>query len=486
MTLLLRILLASALILTAALPGCAVNPASGNPELVFMSEDKEIKIGRELHRQVIDQIPLYEDEQLQAYVQRVGEKVAANSHRENLYYRFFVLDRPEINAFALPGGYIYVFRGLLAYFNSEAELAAVLGHEVAHVTARHAVRQHRNQMLAQILATAVAIQAGGQAGDLSNLLGNVLLRGYGRGLELEADRLGAQYMAQSGYDPQQMLKVISILKHQEEFEKKKAEAEDREPNIYHGVFASHPENDDRLQTVVRAADQYKTGNADYLGRDEWLSMLDGTVFGPGKKDGVRRGRHFYHPEFGFAFTLPEGWRLNNEPTRLLLFAPEGKARAQVTAHDLNRRIDGEEFARERLKIRNLKGGRNLNIDGMPVYLARFPESSLLANRHIHIAIVYVDDQALVFQAVNREKDKDYHLAGPFEKLVQSFHRLTDEERKLAAPLRLHVQPAAEGASYARLATESPLKQDAEIQLRLLNQQYPSGEPEAGQPIKTLR
>lgn len=474
------------LLASAVLSGCAVNPASGNPELVFMSEDKEIQIGRELHRQIIDQIPLYEDEQLQAYVRRVGEKVAAHSHRSNLYYRFFVLDRPEINAFALPGGYIYIFRGLLAYFNSEAELAAVLGHEIAHVTARHAVRQHRNQMLAQILATAVAIEAGGQAADLSSLLGNVLLRGYGRELELEADRLGAEYMARADYDPQQMLQVIAILKHQEEYEKKKAALEDREPNIYHGVFASHPENDDRLKTVVRAADQFKTSSQGYIGREPWLAVLDGMVFGPGKKDGVRRGMHFYHPEFGFAFTLPQGWRLHNEPTRLLLYGPEGKATAQLTAHDLNRRIDGAEFARERLNIRNLKDQRNLVLDDMPVFLARFPESTLFANRHIHIAIVYVDDQALVFQAVNKKKDEDFALAAPFDELVQSFHRLTDTEREHARPLRLRMRAVEPGLSYASLARESPLEQDADILLRLLNQHYPSGEPRPGDSIKTIR
>lgn len=469
----------------ASLAGCAVNPATGNPELVMMSEEDELSLGRELNKRILSQVSAVEDKSLQNYVQAVGDRVAAASHRSDLYYRFTVLDRPEINAFALPGGYIYIFRGLLAYLNSEAELAAVLGHEIGHVTARHAVRQHRNQLLAQILATAVAIEAGGQAADLSQLLGAAIIHGYGRGLELEADRFGAEYLAESGYDHEAMLKVISVLKHQEEYEKEKAEAEGREPNVYHGVFSTHPENDDRLQTVVRAAAKLKKGSETRVGQEDFYAKIEGMTFGFGKKDGIQRGNGFYHEELDFAFRLPEGWRLQNEPTRLVMYAPEGIAKAQVTAHDLNKRIDPKTFAEERLKVKGLKETSIREVNGLSLFTGRFPESTLFASRHIHLGIVYIDDQAIVFQAVNKKKDKDFDLAPPFRKLVDSIHRMTDEERIYARPLKLKIHEADENTSYEKLAGSSPLEQDAISQLRLLNQDYPGGKPKAGERLKIV-
>ncbi len=472
--------------LSASFAGCATNPATGNPELVFMSEEEELKIGRELHQQILKQIPLYEDPALQRYVQEVGERVSNSSHRTDLFYRFHVLDRPEVNAFALPGGYIYIFRGLLAYLNSEAELAAVLGHEVAHVTARHAVRQHRNAMLAQILATAVAIQAGGQAGDLSSILGNALLRGYGRELELEADRLGAEYLARGGYDIEAMLQVIDVLKSQEEFEKERAKHEGRDPAVYHGVFASHPRSDERLKSVVRAAQRLQESATPASGRETYLARIDGLVFGTTAKDGVQRGRGFYHKEFGMGFTAPEGWRLQNDPQRVLLYAPKGVAKLQLTAQDLNKRVDGAKFARERLQLKGLTDERNFELHGMPVYTARYPESLLLAGRHIQLGIIYAGERAFIFQAANKESDKDYALAAPFEAVVKSFHRLKPEEQALAEPLRFLSLPAQAGDTYELLAKRAPLGQDAVSLLRLFNHQYPNGEPATGQAIKLVK
>lgn len=176
-----------------ALGGCAVNPVTGGQDLVLISEQDEIELGKQSHRQVLQQYPVYDDPVLQDYVQEIGEKLAANSHRSNLDYRFTVLDSKEVNAFALPGGYIYITRGLMAYLQSEAELAAVLGHEIGHVTARHSVRQHSASQLANIgavLGTVLFPNMNQATNQLVQTFGVALLRGYGREHELEADRLG--------------------------------------------------------------------------------------------------------------------------------------------------------------------------------------------------------------------------------------------------------------------------------------------------------
>ncbi|MDE2310199.1 MAG: M48 family metalloprotease, partial [Betaproteobacteria bacterium] len=206
-----------------------------------MSEAQEISFGRNADAEVRKQYGVYKSAALQEYVNSVGQQIAKKSHRPNLQYHFTVLDTPEVNAFALPGGYVYITRGILAYLNSEAELAAVLGHEIGHVTARHGVRQASAELAANIGLSITSIlvpeinSAAGQ--NLSNILGGALFAGYGRDHELEADRLGAEYLARTGYDPHAMIEVIDVLKHQELLDAEIARQEGREPRHYHGLFA---------------------------------------------------------------------------------------------------------------------------------------------------------------------------------------------------------------------------------------------------------
>jgi predicted Zn-dependent protease len=208
-------------LLFLTLAGCAQNPVTGESNFVMLSEDSEIAIGRENHPKIIKQYGRYDNEALQTYVQAIGERLANASHRSELIYRFTVLDSPVINAFALPGGYIYITRGLMAYLNSEAELAAVLGHEIGHVTARHGVRQQSAAQAANLGYTLGAILLpqlrNRSSQQLFNVLGGALLSGYGREHELEADALGAEYLARTGYDSRAMIDVIRVLKNQEVF-----------------------------------------------------------------------------------------------------------------------------------------------------------------------------------------------------------------------------------------------------------------------------
>jgi len=236
------------------LSGCATNPVTGKKDFVMMSEEQELALGQKVAEQVKSKYKPYEDEALQAYLSDLGEELAANSHRNNLIFRFTLVDDPLVNAFAVPGGYIYITRGIVAYMNSEAELAGVVGHEIGHVTARHSVRTQAKAQAAGLAGVLAAVATGNRSvADAANILGTAFVRGYGRAYELEADRLGSEYLAANQYDPDDMLKVVGILKNHEEVEKKRAEAEGREPRAYHGVFATHPENDKRLQEVIASA-----------------------------------------------------------------------------------------------------------------------------------------------------------------------------------------------------------------------------------------
>ena len=242
-------LLAGLFLLSALLlSGCATNPVTGKSDLVLMSEQQEIDLGQQSHQQLLQAYPVYDDSELQTYVNNLGQKLALASHRSHLDYTFTVLDSPDVNAFAAPGGFIYITRGIMAYMNSEEELAGVLGHEIGHVTARHAVRRQTAQAGAGLFSVVVAMATGSaDAGRAASQAAGAFTSGYGRSHELEADRLGAEYLARTGYDPQKMLDVVGILKDQEEFEKQRAREENRAPRNYHGVFASHPKNDTRLQ-----------------------------------------------------------------------------------------------------------------------------------------------------------------------------------------------------------------------------------------------
>jgi predicted Zn-dependent protease len=298
------------LALIAFTAGCAVNPVTGQQQFVLMSEQQELAAGRQANQQVLQQYRIYPDQQLQRYVNAVGQQLAAKSHRSDLTYTFTVVDSTEVNAFALPGGYVYITRGLLGYLNSEAELAAVLGHEIGHITARHAVRQQTSAQAASVGAGMLSILvpelANAGLGETVNMLGTALLRGYGREHELEADRLGADYLAKSGYDPQAMLAVIRTLKEQEIFDQRLARLEGREARAYHGVFSTHPDNDTRLREIIDYAAAERPA-ADGVYRDRFLDEIDGMIFGPNPAEGVLVGNTFYHPDLGIAMQFPAGW-----------------------------------------------------------------------------------------------------------------------------------------------------------------------------------
>ncbi len=468
------------------LSGCATNPATGTPEVVLMSETSELEIGRELDRRIRSQEALLDDEQLQAYVQQVGDKLAASSHRSDLIYRFRVIDRPQVNAFALPGGYIYIYRGLLAYLNSEAELAAVLGHEIAHVTARHTVRQHRNVTLASLLANIIAARSGTPyAGDVASLLGGAFVAGYGRELELEADGLGAEYLARAGYETDAMLSVIEILKYQEEYAKSRAKAEGREPVTYHGVFSTHPRNDTRLQEVVAAAGKARQVSSPRQGREAFLARIDGMTYGFSEKEGIPRGNHFYHRKLNFAFAYPEGWLIENQSGRVLGFAPLGAAEIQLTVEDLNKRVPPAEFARKRLNMGNLKEERTFEVNGLTAYSALAPQG-VLGSWNARLGIVYHEGRAYVFWGEPKDGKEPPNFAAQFDDCLRSFHALRADEAEAAREWKLRLLKADKGTRYAGLAAQSPLGTDAIAQLRLLNQHYPDGEPKAGDMLKIVQ
>ncbi|MCR4301282.1 MAG: M48 family metalloprotease [Sulfuricaulis sp.] len=468
--------------------GCATNPVTGTPDLVFMTETKEIELGNSYDSKVKKQYSLYPDPELQAYVQGIGEKLAAQSHRPQLKYHFTVLDSPEVNAFALPGGHIYITRGILAYINSEAELAAVLGHEIGHVTARHGVRQHSaataTGVVGAILGAATGIQG---TQDLFNVFGNVILSGYGRDHELESDRLGAQYLARTGYDPQAMIEVVGILKNQEEFEKKRAAVENRPARIYHGVFASHPSADQRLQEVVAEADKFKTLSAPSIKRVEYFKRIDKLTFGDGAREGIRRGRLFYHRDLDLALTFPEGWHIENTPNAIISWNPGKEALLQVEKRsfpsDSNTPL--ESFLKSQVRLGN-------SFTGKPIPDMKLPSVTDTANiagpfgkRLTRVSAVHYGPNAYIFFGATKDPAAFTRYDADFLATAVSLRALKPAEKILAEGQRLRLVRARPGDNFAALAKKSPLEKHGESTLRLINAKFPDGEPQAGEYIKIV-
>lgn len=465
------------------LTGCALNPATGRNDFVMMSERQELELGRRYNQEILKQNPPYADAGLQAYVQQVGERVARHSHRNQLSYEFRVVDSPDINAFALPGGYIYIHRGLLAYLNSEAELAAVLGHEVGHVTARHSVQQQSQASAWNILGQAVAIGTGvSAAGDLASVLGGAVVRGYGREMELEADGLGAQYLARSGYDPQAMIEVVKVLKNQELFARDQAarRGEAQPAGGYHGLFDTHPDNDRRLQQVVGPARALATGQQE-VNREAFLRQLDGLPFGDSAETGVRRGRHFYHGPLGFALSYPEGWSLVNRPDVLIGHSADQQAFIAMTLETNPQGLAPAELLLQRVGGQRLLAGEVLQQKGLQGYTAVLPGASPK-----RLALIQLGGQSYLFVAAVRGRASLEAEDRHFLQVIRSFRPLSARERQEAEPLRIHLHRFRAGESLAALARQSRLPDDALGTLRLLNGLYPHGEPKPGDWIKLVR
>ncbi len=470
-----KILLAGLCLLSLA--GCAQNPVTGQQDFVMMSESQEIAIGRRDDALVRKQYQVYPDKALQDYINRVGQRLARDSDRPNLQYHFTVLDSPEVNAFALPGGYVYITRGILAYLNSEAELAAVLGHEIGHVAARHGVRQQSAAEAANLglsIASIFVPEINTNVGyNLSNILGGALLSGYGREHELEADRLGAKYMARADYDPQAMIKVLSLLKAQEEFDAVVAKQEGRQPNHYHGLFASHPDNDTRLKQVVGEASHLTVAHP-YEGHNTYLQQIVGLVFKDSDNQGVVRDNKFMHAGLGLALTFPRGWHVQNQPNQLLAVSPQGEAVIQLKADN---KPNGTPFD----YVRRMTGARNgidtRDINGLPAAVVTLPDSIT--------GVIYLHGKAYVIQGRAKSRAAFDSYRDEMRFAINSFHALSAAERKQAQPLRITLITARPGDTYARLAAYSPLGKNAESYLRLINGAYPKGEPAPGQLIKTV-
>jgi predicted Zn-dependent protease len=460
---------------------CATNPATGRREFTLMSEAQEIGIGRESDPQIRAEMGVYDDPELQKYVSDVGMRLARLSERPSLPWQFTVVDQPAINAFAVPGGFIYLTRGILPFLADEAELAGVLGHEIGHVTARHSAQQYTRSLGGMIGLTALGafVPAARPFGQLSETALGVLFLKYGREDELQSDELGAKYSAGGGWDPAGVPGMLSTLGRLDEA------AGERKgiPNF----LSTHPDPLSRVMEIEPSIQQLRGGRTDLVtDRDAMLRRVDGLIYGDNPAQGIVRGRTFLHPPLRFRVDFPERWQVVNSPQQVVAKAPDadvylvlqlvqkpvGPDIRDVAANSMRnagfRAIEGE-----RTSISGLDAFVGLyegQIEGLGVVAARAAHISHNGNVYMLAGIVSPD--------VFRQAD------GTFLSSIRSFRALSAGEADNIRPNRIDLYVVRAGDTWASLAERSggAIKPDT---LAIMNHVSPASTPAVGARIKIV-
>ncbi|MBL0938782.1 MAG: M48 family metalloprotease [Gemmatimonadaceae bacterium] len=306
------------LLLTSLVTSCATNPVTGRRELSLVSESQEIQMGREASQNDVRRVGALSGTPAEALVKRIGTKMAAGSERPNLPWEFHLLDDAAVNAFAYPGGFIFVTRGLMTHLNSEAELAEVIGHEIGHVTAKHSVAQMSQAQLAQIGLVGASIFSSTVAkyGDVLGAGTSLLFLKFGRDDELQSDALGFKYSLTDKYDVRESPKVFTTLG-------RLSGGAGRIPEWQ----STHPDPGNRVQRAEQRIAQTPPAQLQGLtvNRDSYLKLLDGMVFGENPREGYFKGTRFLHPELRFQLDFPTGWRTANQPDAVIAQSPDQSA-----------------------------------------------------------------------------------------------------------------------------------------------------------------
>jgi predicted Zn-dependent protease len=452
--------------------------------------DGEKKTVQKHHQEIVKALGLYDDQATQEYVNVVGQRVAHVSDLPNEEFKFFVIDDESINAFTTGCCNVYVNRGLLLNINSEAELAGVLGHEIGHVTARHPARRQTRGVAASLGAMAAAILTGSNAiGQLANIGAQAWMMGYGRENEMEADRLGMKYMVKAGYDPESIGKVFSMFQAGEKFERARAQAEGREPRLYHGVFSSHPSPDERaVQAAKGAANIKEAPPGGWIVRhDEYLTMINGIAYGTSKAQGIVRDNRFYHADMGITVAFPRGWTIQNERDSLLAFTPTRDAMMKVM---IDRKPDKQaprEFLLSKLQGASVfKGEPITSTEGNEGYAIVTRQGSPIDNGPVRWAVVYRGQSAFITAGASRSALNGVpEIDGLVMSVAQTLRGLKPSEFPLAEPYRIKVVKATDKTNMGEYAAEMPEVKFKKETLELINALYPNKKPSNGQLFKVV-
>lgn len=476
-----RAVLFLALAFTAA---CATNPVSGKRQVSMMSESEELAIGQQMDADVRREMGVYNDQALQRYVSDIGQEIARHSHRPNLPWTFTIVDSPAINAFALPGGYIYVTRGLMAYLDDESELAGVVGHEIGHVTARHAAQAYTRQAEANIGLTILSIFVPSTQPftNLGSAGLSVLFLKNGREQELEADRLGVEYESAAGYDPTGVPRMLNTLSRIDKLSERGV------PNW----LSTHPASDTRVERAAPLAAKFESADAKTINRDQYLEHINGLVFGDKPEDGVVRGSEFVHPLLRIGVKFPDGWELTNSDQAVM-------AREPGTQHFmLLQEVDRQSFAGQPsrsisdIAIGVMRRAGYQNVDGtaqqingndayVGLYRGTAKEVGKVTMRAAHVS---VGRQVYVIAGFAPEQEFDL-VDRDIAPALQTFRQLSAREAADIRPNKIQFYVVKQGDSWQSIAVRQSKNFVNAATLAIMNDREVSAQPKPGDRIKIV-
>lgn len=471
-----------ALLLVMFAAACATNPVTGKREFSLMSEAQEIAIGQEQDVEIRKEMRVYDDPALQQYVSDIGLKLARASERPNLPWHFTVVDVAAVNAFALPGGYIYITRGIMAYLQDEAELAGVLGHEIGHVTARHAAQQYSRATGAQLglVLSSIFVPATRPLADVGQTGLALLFLKHGRDDELQADALGVRYGSRSGWDPDGVPQMLATLGRIEETSDNKGV-----PNW----LATHPAPEDRVRLVQAAVKEAEAAAAAPLSADRegFLRRIDRIIYGDNPDEGVVRGSSFVHANFRFAIDFPDGWDINNGQTQVVAREPGANVMMvlQSVEQPQGRTIrDVAVQAMQRAGFRLVNGGET-TINGASAFVGTY-EGSLQDMGRVAVRAAHVVQDRNVFLIGGiAPVDRYNQVEASFSRSIQSFRPLTRAEAESIRPNRIDLYTARAGDSWQSIAERAGRGVVKASTLAIMNGHAVNDQPRPGERLKIV-
>jgi predicted Zn-dependent protease len=436
--------------------GCARNPVTGKRELSLMSTEQEIALGKESHPSIVATMGLYEDKKLQAFMNEKGKSMAKVSHRPDLPYQFYIVDSPVVNAFAVPGGYVYFTRGILAHFNNEAEFAGVLGHEIGHITAKHAARSQKSQLLSTIALLGGAVLAPEVVGQnieaLQQGLGLLSLK-YSRDHESESDKLGVDYSSKIGYDAREMADFFGTLKRLSE----------KSGQAIPEFMSTHPDPGNRFTRVHEMAKDYQAKNpASYqVNRDRYLQMIDGITYGEDPKQGFVENGFFYHPELRFQFPVPNNWQSQNSPSQFQMAAKDGKSAMILMLAKGNSLDEAAQNLVKELSLNVLENSKT-TINGNPAYvlISRQQQQQQQGQQQqqdpktaLQIGTWLIQYNNAIYALHGLSTAADFNASfGTFKQVAENFRTLTDSEKINRKAERVLVKSTPRDGSFREVVT----------------------------------
>jgi predicted Zn-dependent protease len=466
-------------VVSALFAACATNPVTGKKELSLLSEAEELAMGQQADAEIRREMGVYPDQELQRYVSDVGMRLAQQSHRPNLPWTFTVVDSPAINAFAIPGGFVYITRGILPYLGDESELAGVLGHEIGHVTARHVNQQYSRQAMGGIglMVLSIFVPQTAPFQDVSSMGLGMLFLKYGRDDELESDRLGMEYASANGWDPSAVPRFLSTLSRVDKLSERGV------PNW----LSTHPEPESRVHNAEPVLAKYMSDSARERNQDAFLRAIEGVVVGDSVEQGIVRGNAFAHPMMRIALEFPDGWEVANSAEQVMAREPGTKHFMLLQMVDQPRGRTIDEVARNAMRQAGYKpvDGSLEQLGGLDAYIGVYRGSlSGVGKVTMQAAHVAMGRQVYVFAGFAPDAEWDQARA-QIEQSLQTFRELTPQEASQVRPNRLSYYNVRQGDSWQSIAQRAGNGLTNAATLAIMNGVEVNEQPQPGERVKIV-